>query len=85
MSRCNGVLTELLGGLDSELSSETDEASVVVGGIGVVHRSHQFGITSINAVAVVNQALLNRRNCRQGFDGGQWAKDLFGSRHRDLG
>ena len=84
MSRCNGVLTELLGGLDSELSSETDEASVVVGGIGVVHRSHQFGITSINAVAVVNKALLNRRNCRQGFDGGQWAKDMFGSRHRDL-
>jgi hypothetical protein len=84
MSRCNGVLTELLGGLDSELSSETDEASVVVGGIGVVHGSDQFGITSINAVAVVNQALLNRRNCRQGFNGGQWAKDLFGSCHRVL-
>ena len=85
MSRCDGVLAELLGGVNSELGTETDKTSVVVRGIRVVHRSHQFGITSINAVAVVNQALVNRRNCRQGFDGGQWAKDLLRSSHNDLG
>ncbi len=84
MSRCNGVLAKLLGGMDGELGTETDEASVVIRCVGVVHRSHQFGITSVNAVAVINQALLNRRNRRQGFDGGQWAKNLLGSRHRDL-
>lgn len=70
MSRCDGVLAELLGGVNRELGTETDETPVVVRGIGVVHRSHQFGITSINALAVVNKALLNRHNCRQGFDGG---------------
>lgn len=79
------VLAEFFCGMNGELSPKTYETSVVVSGVGVVRRCHQLGITSINAVAVINKALLNRRHCRQGFKGRQWAKDLLGSRHREIG
>ena len=81
----DGVLTKFLRGVKSKFCSKPNETSVVISGVGVIHRCHKVRIAPIDAMAIVDQAFLDRRDCRQGLDGRQRAKDLLGSRHSQQG
>lgn len=57
----------------SEVDSEPDERTVIVGGVGVVHRGQKIRVATIDAPAVVEKATLDGQNGPRRLGWIQWS------------
>lgn len=77
----NGVLAQFAGRVNCEVGTKSHETAVVVGAIGMINGRHQIGIATVDAVAIIEQASLDGRDRREGFEGSELSEYLFRGCH----
>lgn len=75
------VAAQLRGREAGELDAEPDEGAMVIGGIGVVNGCHQFGVTTVDSSAVIEQASLDGGDGVTSLVGAQWSVGLGNGGH----